>query len=217
VPSLSATGSLDEDRAVLGRSGPGSLDEERDAPTRSGVGARDDERTLSSAGLLDDDLTADGLSSRPPLEDGLIMPALSSVGPRDVDRIRAYRSECASLEEDRARPDLSVTAGCEGITASGLSRRGSSEKLSTQYGVAGMGSRRIIGLVYCPGGLVYCPGGLGRCRSTGSMAACWTGLGPLDNGGLGVCPTLAGSLPQFSGCAGKVPTGNVSTVRSGGD
>ena len=96
---------------------------------------------------------ADDLSSVGPREGGRILPDLSSDGPRDEDRIRAYLSECASLEEDLARERLSVTAGCEGITASGLSIRGSSEKLSTQYGVAGIGSRRTIGLVCCKGGL----------------------------------------------------------------
>ena len=169
MPNLSAGGPRDEGRAVPKRSGPGSLEEERDAPIRSGPGPRDEERVdphLSSAGPRDDDLIA---------------PNLSSAGPRDEDRIRAYLSACGSLEDDRARERLSVTAGCDGITASGLSMRGSSEKLSTQYGVAGIGSRRMIGLVCCKGGL--CPR-----RSTGSIAACCTGLGPRYNGGLGASP-----------------------------
>jgi hypothetical protein len=159
VPNLSAGGPREEDRPVPTRSDPGPLEEERGAPIRSTAGPRDED---------------------------LIALDLSSAGPRDDDRIRAYLSGCGSLEDDRARERLSVTAGCDGITTSGLSMRGSSEKLSTQYGVAGMGSRRMMGLVCCNGGL--CPR-----RSTGSIAACCIGLGPRYSGGLGTSPKSATS------------------------
>jgi hypothetical protein len=144
VPNLSIGGPREEDRPVPTRSDPGSLEEERDAPVRSGAG---------------------------PCDEDLIAPDPSSAGSRDDDRIRAYLSGGGSLEDDRVRERLSVTAGCGGITVSGLSMRGSSEKLSMQYGVAGMGSRRMMGLVCCKGG--PCPR-----RSTGSIAPCCIGLGP---------------------------------------
>jgi hypothetical protein len=195
VPILSATGPLDEDRPVRRRSWPGPAEQARDPRPRSGVGARDDAKTRSCGRPLDNDLTADDRSSTPVLDGGLITPDLSSAGPRDVDRRRggAYLSEYAS----RAREERSIAAGCEGIVASGLSMRGSSAKLSTQYGVAGIGSRRMIGLVYCPGGL-------GLCRTTGSIEACCTGLCPLSKGGLcslskgGLCSLNNGELCSLS-------------------